>query len=242
MAKSVPLNLLDIIESKRFGVEYEPIVGCRSREIFGYEALSRFYDQGGNSVRPDVVYASLHTSPLTLFQVEYENKKIQLSEAPESVHLFTNVDQDSYFAGESSVDDNRFITLLERHKKNRITIELIENSDLVDAQKSLVMIERFSDKQILTALDDLFAPQTMFSFEVVQLVDFIKLDKWIIQSQQNRQLVFLVKSLIQFANSFGKKTILEGIETEEDARFAQFLGVDFIQGFLFRDRFIQKRA
>lgn len=34
-----------------------------------------------------------------------------------------------------------------------------------------------------------------------------------------------------------KKVILEGVETKEDLELAQQIGVDYVQGFLFKDKF-----
>ena len=74
-----PECLIDLIENRRFGVEYQPIISCKNQEIFAYESLARFYSANNELIRPDLVYESLHTSPLSLFQVEYQQKKLQLS-------------------------------------------------------------------------------------------------------------------------------------------------------------------
>ncbi len=93
-----PECLIDLIEHKRFGVEYQPIVCCKSQEIFAYESLARFFSKSNQAIRPDLVYESLHSSPLSLFQVEYQQKKLQLSFAVNNYNLFVNLDQDSYFS------------------------------------------------------------------------------------------------------------------------------------------------
>ena len=51
----------------------------------------------------------------------------------------------------------------------------------------------------------------------------------------------LVTSLIDYAKKSNKQVILEGIETEEDLDFAKKLGVDYVQGFLYRPQFINVR-
>lgn len=87
--------LLEIIQSKRFGVEYQPIVDLSTNDIIAYEALSRFYSSEGEAIRPDLVYASLHENPITLFQVEYAQKQLQLEYRPPET-LFVNLDQDAF--------------------------------------------------------------------------------------------------------------------------------------------------
>lgn len=48
MKNRVPLPascLIELIDSQRFGVEYQPIIDLQSCEIFAYECLARFFDQ-----------------------------------------------------------------------------------------------------------------------------------------------------------------------------------------------------
>ena len=109
-----PQVLIDLIENKRFSVEYQPIIQLKNNSIYAYEALSRFVDAKGDYLRPDQVYASLHDSPLSLFQVEYEQKLLQLSQSPKGIKLFINVDQDSYFASGIYGINNPFLKLTDQ--------------------------------------------------------------------------------------------------------------------------------
>jgi EAL domain-containing protein (putative c-di-GMP-specific phosphodiesterase class I) len=72
---------------------------------------------------------------------------------------------------------------------------------------------------------------------VIQLVNYIKLDKYVLDNKSNVNFMLLVESLINYARSAGKKVILEGVETAEDLHFAKKLKVDFVQGFYYRERF-----
>ncbi|MCJ8311553.1 MAG: EAL domain-containing protein [Saccharospirillaceae bacterium] len=235
-----PEVLIDLIENKRFSVEYQPIINLDTNKVYGYEALSRFVDAQGEFLRADHVYASLHYSPLSLFQVEYEQKKLQLSGAPTGGKIFINVDQDSYFASGISGINNPFLKLFNEYNSADIIVELIENSEINDAKMSLEMIETLSENNIQTAIDDVFGPLSMLSFEVIQLVNYVKLDKYVVQNKHNKELMILVKAIVDYARVSGKKTILEGIETQDDLLIARELNVDFIQGFLFKDQFIYK--
>ena len=233
-----PSTLIDLIDSQRYGVEYQPIIGVSNNETYAYEALSRFYDESKQAIAPDTVYAALHDSPLSLFQVEFQQKCIQLSSAPNNERIFINLDQDSYFASGIATDDNPFLQLFNSHLKNDITVELIENSHINDAKMSLEMIKVMLSNNIKSAIDDVFAPLSMLSLEVIQFVDYIKLDKCVVQRKNDKQFIKLVELLIEHARFSDKEVILEGIENKEDLAFASTLGVDYVQGFLFKDRFI----
>jgi len=233
-----PATLIELIEKQRYGVEYQPIIDIENQEIYAYECLSRFFDEKNIPIRPDIVYSSLHDSPLSLFQVEYQQKKLQLSYAPKKVDIFVNLDQDSYFSTGTLKDNNPFLNLFKSFKQSKITVELIENSEINDAIMSLAMIDNLSNNNIRTAIDDVCNPQSMVSTAVIQLVNYIKLDKYVLSNKLNVNFMLLVKSLINYAHSAGKKVILEGVETIDDLHFATQLNVDFVQGFYYRELFI----
>jgi len=235
-----PQLLLSLIEKQNFGVEYQPIIALNDKQIFAYEALSRFYDEQDNPIAPDLVYNALHHNPLSLFQVELAQKKLQLQCAPDNARIFVNLDQDSYFAyGDNVEEENPFLTLFQSFTKNKLTVELIENSEINDAKMSIKMIQLMAEHNIQTAIDDICSEHSMLSTKVLEHVDFMKFDRYVVLNKHNPEFLLLIKALIGYANSAGKKTILEGIETEEDKQFAIELGVDYVQGFLFKPQFIK---
>ena len=99
------------------------------------------------------------------------------------------------------------------------------------------MIDNLSKNNIHTAIDDLCNPQSMVSMAVIQLVEYIKLDRYVVTNRSNRNFMLLVESMINYARNTGKKVILEGVETAEDLRFAKQLNVDFVQGFFYQKQF-----
>lgn len=232
-----PLALIELMSSQRFGVEYQPIVELKSQEIWAYECLARFFNNDNNAIPPDIIYAALHDSPLSLFQVEYQQKCLQLDNAPPQSDIFVNLDQDSYFSTGVDNESNPFITLFKNFHSANIVVELIENSEINDAIKSLAMIDTLANSNINTAIDDVCNSLSMLSTSVIQLVDYIKLDKLVVKEKHNSHFMLLVNALVKYAHSAGKKVILEGVETESDLSFARKINADYAQGFLFKKYF-----
>ncbi len=79
----------------------------------------------------------------------------------------------------------------------------------------------------------------MLSIDLLVAVDYLKFDRrWVsLLRQQNYQVLF--QNLLGFARATGRITILEGIETEQELERVQQFPLDYIQGFLFKERFIQ---
>ncbi|WP_417528434.1 EAL domain-containing protein [Marinomonas shanghaiensis] len=233
-----PQVLLELVESKRFGVEYQPIIELKTGDLFAYEALSRFRSVNGAFIRPDHVYAALHDNPLLLFQVELAQKKIQLDRLACSEKIFVNLDQDAFYACGQTAQENPFIELILSAGRDKVVVELIENSEMSDALMSLSMIEVFNGLGIRTALDDLCNPKSMLSVAVLQLVEWIKLDKCVLENRGDAHFMIFVSKIIDFAHATGKQVILEGVELAEDLVFARSIGVDFVQGFYYRSLFL----
>lgn len=228
--------LLELIEHRRFGVEYQPVVSVANGSVFGHEALARFYDSNGEELSPQLVFDSLHASPLSLFQVEYEMKQLQLAHAPhDAPRLFVNLDPDAFQAGSCGADSHPLVTLLS--KRQGVVVEIIENSNINDADISAALVAAFSGSSVELALDDIGAPRTMLSLSILLTVDFLKLDRSWLHSPNDPVHCAALRHLIGFARECGKRTILEGVESESHLAFARDIGVDCVQGFLFRDDF-----
>ncbi|MCB5160420.1 EAL domain-containing protein [Marinomonas algarum] len=238
MASLSETALLELVEAKRFGVEYQPIVEVKTGDVFAYEALSRFRTTCGSLIRPDYVYAALHDNPLLLFQVELAQKKIQLDRLSSAEKVFVNLDQDAFYACGQEVEENAFVRLIEKEGKDRVVVELIENSEMSDALMSLSMIELFNGLGVRTALDDLCNPKSMLSVAVLQLVEWVKLDRCVLLNRDDKNFMAFVSKIIDFAHITGKRVVLEGVETPEDLLFAKQIDVDFTQGFHYRPLFL----
>jgi EAL domain-containing protein (putative c-di-GMP-specific phosphodiesterase class I) len=227
--------LLDLIEQRRFGVEYQPIIALNDSTILGYEALARFYDRSGAALSPQLVFDSLHGSPLSLFQVEHAMKRLQLAHAPDDGgRLFVNLDPDAFQAG--GQDGSHALVML-LAQNSRVVVEIIENSNVNDADISGAMAEAFAANHIELALDDIGAPRSLVSLPILLAVNYMKFDRsWVLHPDDPARCA-LLRHLVAFARECGKHTILEGVENQAQLDFATTIGFDYVQGFLFRPLF-----
>lgn len=237
MADKIPARvLIDLIEGRRFGVEYQPVVSLHDDAVVGYEALARFYDDDGAMLAPQSVFDSLHASPLTLYKVEYEMKRLQIANAPRpDLRLFINLDPDAFAAGCSKASDHPLVALLAQSAT--VVVEIIENSSISDAEISETMASAFASSGLALALDDIGATHSMLSLEILFSVDYLKFDRSWLQHRDNPQRCAMLRHLVAFAHECHKRTILEGVECESHHAFARSMGFDCAQGFMFRPMF-----
>jgi EAL domain-containing protein (putative c-di-GMP-specific phosphodiesterase class I) len=227
-------TLLDVVERRAFGVAYQPLVAVRDGSVHGYEALARFRDRDGSELAPNRVFRALHDNPLLLLQVEQAVKTLQVAHAPEGCKLFVNLDPDALLAaGEPDAHHPVLAPLVNRPG---LVVELIENATLSDARASLALADILRDHGAELALDDVGADHALLAFPVLVGVDYIKLDRsWLRRDEP--EFGALLRKLLEFAGETGKRTVLEGVETQRDMERARYLGIDYAQGYLFREWF-----
>jgi len=231
-----PAQLLHLLEGKGIGVEYQPIVCTATLETHAHEALARFRCPSGTALPPDKTFLALHKSPLSLSQLELQVKRLQLKHAPEQGLLFLNIDQDAFetFLGQP---EHPLVELL-KQRKNTV-VEMIENCSISDARLSIAMQQAFGAADIPVALDDVGALDSLVSFDVLAQVQYIKLARDWLTRMNSPTATALLRALIHFADEAGKTLILEGVETHSQLEQARQLGIPFVQGYLFRERFTQ---
>lgn len=234
-AHDTPLKakIVRVLETRRLGCEYQPIVQTKTEAIVAYEALARFV-LDGQPFAPNEVFDSLHDDRTLFFALESRSKAFQLEHRPKNVRLFLNLDphvcEEAYqlehwlesFSGQAN-----------------LVIEIIENTTVTNLEN----IQRFSAELhqhgIQVALDDVGGPRNLFSFDLLDTCQFVKLDRrWFERLDQDNAYRSLVIGLVQFAKARGIAVVLEGVETRRHLSIAKTLGVDFVQGFLFRDAFV----
>jgi len=225
----------ELIDKQRFGVEYQPIVDVRSGEIVAFEALARFYTSMGETISPQQVFDVLHNNTEMLVKTELALKKLQLDYAPDAYQLFLNIDP---HAVDCKPDNPCELMCLIANGKD-VVVELIENSDIHEARMSEQIHNFLRHKGIKTALDDIGADHALLSLEIFSLVDYLKFDRSWLQKLQQSRYEKLFHSILDYANTSGKQTVLEGIETDQQLQMAKQNQIKFVQGFIFRSQFRQ---
>jgi len=154
-----PLDLVDMLAERRFGVEYQPIVDAVGLNTHGWEALARFRDGHGRSVPPDRVFARLHDSPLALLYAERELKRLQVAHAPARGRLFLNLDPDAWASGGAAA----FLPLLTHEREDGVVVEIVENTSRRDIAQSAHMARELEQAGIAVALDDVNAARGLIA-------------------------------------------------------------------------------
>jgi EAL domain-containing protein (putative c-di-GMP-specific phosphodiesterase class I) len=227
-------DVLEVLETARFGAHYEPIVEVASGQTIAYEALARFHRPDGSTLRAGQVFAWLHGAPSLLVETELALKRLQLEHAPGHT-VFLNLDPDS-FAG--AADGGAEFLSLFRSASLDVVVEAIENLDAADAERGRVMVTALAEAGVPFALDDVGAASALISFEMLAFADYLKFDRSLLRQRRSPRPLAVVEALVVMAARTGARAVLEGVETQADLDVARDLGIPLVQGHLFRDRHV----
>ncbi|MEQ8274563.1 MAG: EAL domain-containing protein [Deltaproteobacteria bacterium] len=229
-------DVLEAIEASPSACEYQPIVRADEETIWGYEALARF-SVGGTTYAPDDVFHALHEQRARFLALETRAKRFQLENRPAKHPLFVNLDPD---VCEGAALDH-WVT--ELGGADDLVVEIIENTSVTNLDNVRRFTQRLDGSGVNVALDDIGGTNNLFSFDLLEDVRYLKLDRrWFERLDRDPAYRSLLGGMIEFARARGVGTVLEGVESRRHLSIARGLGVDFVQGFLFADAFLYARA
>jgi EAL domain-containing protein (putative c-di-GMP-specific phosphodiesterase class I) len=222
-----------ILDEGRFWTEYQPLVHARTGRTAAFEALARFHRRDGRPVAPARVFSILHADLGLLVRAELTLKLQQVEHAPRAP-LFVNLDPDSWTrAGDRN--RNPFMALFSSAGV-RVVVEVTEALAIADVVRAQHMIAALRSRRLAFALDDVGTVNGVISFEAMAEAEVLKFDRTLIPRLRNTRCRALVAALVGMARETGARTVLEGVETTADFVVARDLGIDMVQGYLFRDR------
>lgn len=228
-----------ILDEGLYWTAYEPVIEVRTLKAVAHEALARFRRPDGTPFPTGSMFALLHADPALLLETELALKRHQLGHAPAG-ELFVNLDPDSWSpAGRGA--ESPVLDLLASAGPH-LVVEVIENTDAADAVAGRELVATLRARGLRVALDDVGATNGLLSFETLDAADVLKFDRSLLQRLGSRgRRRAIVEAFVRMARSTGARTVLEGIETVADLALARDLGVDLVQGYLFRDRTLEPR-
>lgn len=222
-------DICEMIDKQSFWVEYEPIIDMRSGDIYGYEALARFVHKGQN-IPPTPILHVAHQTEELFFRLEKELKRMQVKHRPQEGMLFVNIDPHNFKGEERMEYWHEFFLHLED-----ICIEVTENTDTMETGVLSDCLVELKKTGLPIAQDDIGNDKKPFCFELTKQAQFLKFDRsWLHKVKTCSDYQEILKGFLSFAKLQHKMTILEGVEEEEDFVIAKALGVDFVQGYLFK--------
>lgn len=239
--QSVLSDFLPAMEAEEFVVYYQPKVNVRDKSLYGAEALVRWM-RGGQLIPPGQFIPVLERDG-SICQLDYYvlRKVCQFirqrkEQGKETVCISVNFSR-KHLETEDMAE--RIAAVLEEYKidPSAIEIELTESEDYQNYEIMTRVVNELRAKGINTSMDDFGTGFSSLSMIKNLDLSVIKIDKSLIpldtdcaDREKDRILFNHIVSLI---SQLGKKTIAEGVETEEQLAYLKEAGCDIVQGYIF---------
>ena len=113
-----------------------------------------------------------------------------------------------------------------------LELEITESAAMLNPEETVEILGAFAESGIRIAIDDFGTGYSSLSYLKRIPADTIKIDKMFVDGLGNKvQDETIVRTIIALAHALGKKTVAEGIETDEQYATIRAMGSDFAQGY-----------
>ena len=230
-------NLRKALDKEEFRLYYQPKVDLKTGEIADCEALIRWVNDG--KIIPPVKFIPLLEESGLIHRVgewvvseacrqvrEWQERGINVSIA---VNISPNQLKLPYLA------DRLLYTISSNGGAyDRLEIEITESAIMEDTQTSVDFLNSLASYGVKTYIDDFGTGYSSLAYLKRLPVYALKIDREFIKDlPEDRDNIEIVKATISLANTFGLKTVAEGVETKEQVELLKDLGCDYAQGFYF---------
>ena len=213
------------IEGDGLTIVFQPILRIDTRDVCGFEALSRFECEPSRS--PDAWFAEADTVG---FRPQLEMRAIRdaaghARHLPRGAYLSVNVSPETLLSRD-------FAAWVDGLKGKPLVVEITEHAAVEDYEQVKLAIDRLRRSGVRLAIDDAGAGFSSLKHIIRLVPEFIKLDVFLtrdVDSDPVKQA--LVSALVSFAAQISARLIAEGVETAGELRALAGLGVEYAQGF-----------
>jgi len=225
------------LERNEFIFHYQPIVHTNSKKIYGVEALMRWNARDGQLHYPgEFMDTLLNLDPRQDFM---ENLMVQVDRLQErclqelQIPLRVSINMSASVLRNAAMHSLVLNSLKRRAHPELLHIEITEDTLLEDLANARVLLTEIKRLGIPLVLDDFGTGQSSLNHLRSFPFDAIKIDReFVMNMDQSQDDATLVKAITQLAHSFNMKVVAEGVENQQQYRFLNDIGCDYIQGYL----------
>lgn len=214
-----------------FSMAFQPIVDTRERRVFGYEALVRGLDGSGAAE----VLARVHDGNVYRFDQACRVKAITLAaRLGLRGYLSINFMPNAVYQAANCLCATLAAATRQGFKPQQLMFEIVEHEQSLDRVHLRQIVDEYRRQGFLTAIDDFGVAYSGVALLADFLPDVIKLDMELVRGiERDRARQIIVRHLVAMCEELGTRVLAEGVETADEWRVLDAMGVDFHQGYLF---------
>ncbi|HBM3289283.1 TPA: EAL domain-containing protein [Klebsiella michiganensis] len=232
--KSFEDDLMQALNKGEFRVYYQPIADTMNGEIYGYEALVRWFHPLRGSVPPTEFIPVAEKIGLINQLGEWVLRTACEAAASWSSPLKVSVNVSPVQLMSSSLTDT-VVTILRTTGLDpyRLDLEITESDVFNENTRSLEILSQLRELGVQISIDDFGTGYSSLSRLSYFPFDKIKIDRsFVINIPDQKDDLDIVRLIISMGKSLHMRIVAEGVETEEQLQSLRKLGCDLVQGYL----------
>jgi diguanylate cyclase (GGDEF)-like protein len=236
---SLEINLRKALERNEFQVYYQPFVDLQNGQVFGMEALIRWFHPEWGMVSPaEFIPLAEETGliiPIGIYvlkQACMQNKKWQ-GLGSSSLRVSVNISAIQFHQPQfvQIIEDTLEETGLD---PTLLCLEITENVAMTNVPYIIETMQKLRAMGVSISIDDFGTGYSSFSYLKRFRVHTLKIDQSFIRDVTlDEENAAIVTALIAMAQQLKIKSLAEGVETQEQLDFLILQGCDEIQGYFF---------
>ena len=239
MVQYIVRHIDKAIENGDIKAYYQPVVWSKGRLLCGAEALARWIDPKYGYLSPGQFVPALENSQLiykldiAILRIVCKQMRENLDKGEPVIPVSINFSRIDFVV----VDIVSIIDSVIKEfniSPDLLHIEITESALMNDEDVLKNSIKRLHELGYAVWLDDFGSGYSSFNVLKDYEFDVLKLDMaFLVGFEKNQKAKFLIESVIQMANQIGMKTLSEGVETGDEAKFLEGVGCGRLQGYLY---------
>lgn len=220
---------------KELSLAFQPIIDASNGGIVSFEALARWHSPVVGCVPPAKFIVIAERSNLIdkLTLVLFNKFLRQLAEWPKHITASFNLSARNLASPEMAL---HIVSAIRKSKisPKRIIFEITETAVMADFDKAMKTLALLKNLGASIALDDFGTGFSSLGYVHRLPLDRIKIDQsFVAEIQHSEKAKNIVRTVVDMCRNLGVPCIVEGVETEEQAKAVADIGCNFMQGFYF---------
>ncbi|OXM84378.1 putative bifunctional diguanylate cyclase/phosphodiesterase [Paenibacillus rigui] len=221
-----------------FILQFQPQCHATTESVRGFEALIRWVHPELGTISPaEFIPIAEETGvivPIGEWVIRTACERIKAIQKYHFEHAIISVNVSPVQLKRHDFVDMVMNILRETHvEPHHLELEITESIMMESFHESVHALEQLRGHGIRIALDDFGTGYSSLSYLRLLPIETLKIDRSFIQDIVNEPMqAALTESIIHLVHKMGIQVVAEGVETEEQLKFLQAWGCEYIQGYL----------
>lgn len=232
-------TIVAAMEEDRVEVFFQPIYSTHTKKFVSAEALVRIRREDGSIIPPGLFIPIAEETGLIVKLGERVFEKVCrfiTEHAPEQYGVEYIEINLSVVQCEAKSLAKCYSDIMDKYKINPafINLEITESASIVMRKTLLDNMRALINYGVSFSLDDFGNGQSNLNYIVDMPVHIVKFDRDMTQAYfESEKAKYVLQAATDMIQGLGLKVVAEGVETAEQLRELERLGIDYIQGYYF---------